>query len=68
MNSEIEALRKILGSQEQMIAQAGLSVQSYTELLDQEFWEQVPEENKATMRKAILAVAPYIQGLVRIHD
>ena len=46
MNSEIEALRKILSSQEQMMAQAGLSVQSYTELLDQEFWEQVPEENK----------------------
>ena len=46
MNSEIEALRKILGQQEQMMSQAGLSVQSYTELLDQEFWEQVPEENK----------------------
>ncbi len=46
MNSEIDALRKILGSQEEMMAQAGLSVQSYTELLDQEFWEQVPEENK----------------------
>ncbi len=46
MNTEIEALRKILSSQEQMMAQAGLSVQSYTELLDQEFWEQVPEENK----------------------
>ncbi len=46
MNSEIEALRKILGSQEEMMSQAGLSVQSYTELLDQEFWEQVPEENK----------------------
>jgi hypothetical protein len=29
-----------------MMAHAGLSVQSYTELLDQEFWEQVPEENK----------------------
>jgi hypothetical protein len=46
MNTEIEALRKILGTQEEMMAQAGLSVQSYTELLDQEFWEQVPEENK----------------------
>jgi hypothetical protein len=46
MNSEIEALRKILGSQEQMMAQAGLQVESFTELLDQEFWEQVPEENK----------------------
>src|SRR5258708_29703643 len=29
-----------------MMSQAGLSVKSYTELLDQEFWEQVPEENK----------------------
>src|SRR5437879_176010 len=46
MNTEIEGLRKILSTQEEMMAQAGLSVQSYTELLDQEFWEQVPEENK----------------------
>ena len=46
MNSEIEGLRKILGTQEQMMASAGLSVQSHTELLDQEFWDQVPEENK----------------------
>ena len=28
------------------MANAGLQVQSYTELLDQEFWEQVPDENK----------------------
>jgi hypothetical protein len=46
MNAEIEGLRKILGSQEEMMANAGLQVQSYTELLDQEFWEQVPDENK----------------------
>jgi len=46
MNSEIEALRKILGQQEEAMASAGLQVQSYTELLDQEFWQQVPEENK----------------------
>jgi len=46
MNSEIDALRKILGQQEEAMASAGLSVQSYTELLDQEFWLQVPEENK----------------------
>jgi len=46
MNTEIEALRKILSTQEEMMSQAGLSVQAYTELLDQEFWEQVPEENK----------------------
>jgi hypothetical protein len=46
MNSEIEGLRKILTSQEEQMANAGLQVQSYTELLDQEFWEQVPDENK----------------------
>ena len=46
MNTEIEALRKILTSQEEQMANAGLEVQSYTELLDQEFWEQVPDENK----------------------
>lgn len=46
MNAEIEALRKILGQQEETMASAGLQVQSYTELLDQEFWLQVPEENK----------------------
>jgi hypothetical protein len=46
MNTEIEALRKILGAQEELMASAGLSVQPHTELLDQEFWQQVPEENK----------------------
>src|SRR5258705_20012 len=46
MNTEIEGLRKILTTQEEQMANAGLQVQSYTELLDQEFWEQVPDENK----------------------
>ncbi|HSY32700.1 MAG TPA: hypothetical protein VLA42_11980 [Verrucomicrobiae bacterium] len=46
MNTEIEALRKILGAQEEVMASAGISVQSHTDLLDQEFWQQVPEENK----------------------
>jgi len=46
MNAEIEGLRKILGAQEEIMAGAGLQVQSFTELLDQEFWEQVPDENK----------------------
>jgi hypothetical protein len=46
MNAEIEALRKILGQQEETMASAGIQVHSYTELLDQEFWQQVPEENK----------------------
>ena len=35
-----------MGQQEEAMASAGISVQSYTELLDQEFWNQVPDENK----------------------
>lgn len=46
MNQELDSLRKILSSQEEIMANAGLEVQSFTELLDQEFWQQVPEENK----------------------
>src|SRR5579859_3917603 len=46
MNTEIEALRKILGQQQEQMAAAGISMSSYTELLDQEFWAQVPDENK----------------------
>jgi hypothetical protein len=46
MNTEIEALRKILGQQQDQMASAGISMTSYTELLDQEFWQQVPDENK----------------------
>src|SRR6516165_7287861 len=46
MNTEIDALRKILTQQEETMASAGVQMQSYTELLDQEFWAQVPEENK----------------------
>ena len=46
MNTEIDSLRKILQTQEEQMANAGIQVQSYTELLDQEFWERVPEENK----------------------
>src|SRR5215813_983571 len=46
MNTEIDALRKILGQQQEQLASAGISMQSYTELLDQEFWQQVPDENK----------------------
>src|SRR5206468_12746781 len=46
MNTEIEALRKIMGQQQEQMASAGITMQNYTELLDQEFWAQVPEENK----------------------
>src|SRR6516165_6074222 len=46
MNAELDALRKILTQQEETMASAGVQMQSYAELLDQEYWAQVPEENK----------------------
>ncbi len=46
MNQELDSLRKVLSSHEEIMANAGLEVQSFTELLDQQFWQQVPEENK----------------------
>lgn len=46
MNQELDSLRKILSSHEEVMANAGLEVQSFTEVLDQQFWQQVPEEEK----------------------
>ena len=46
MNTELDSLRKILSSHEEIMANAGLEVQTFTELLDQQFWQQVPEEEK----------------------
>jgi hypothetical protein len=46
MNTEIEALRKILGQHEDKMAEAGLLVESHRELLDRQFWASVPESAK----------------------
>src|SRR5215469_14175428 len=54
MNAEIDALRKILTQQEETMASAGIQMQSHTELLDQEFWAQVPEENKKEVLTSVV--------------
>ncbi len=46
MNQEVEALRKILGQHEDKMAEAGILVESHRELLDRQFWSQVPESAK----------------------
>ena len=46
MSQEIEGLRKILGTHEQKLADAGVIVESTAELLDQQFWAAVPERGK----------------------
>ena len=46
MNQEIEALRKILWQHEDRMADAGMLVESHRELLDRQFWANVPESAK----------------------
>jgi hypothetical protein len=46
MNQEIEALRKILGQHEDKMTEAGMLVESHREILDRQFWANVPENVK----------------------
>jgi hypothetical protein len=46
MNHEIENLRKILGSHEDKMSEAGILTQSHREILDKQFWAAVPESGK----------------------
>jgi hypothetical protein len=46
MSQEIDGLRKILGSHEQTLANAGVMVESTADLLDRQFWASVPERGK----------------------
>lgn len=46
MNQEIENLRKILGSHEDKMADAGLFVESHRDILDRQFWAAVPDSGK----------------------
>jgi hypothetical protein len=49
MNSEIESLRKILGSHEDKMTEAGMVVETHREILDRQFWAAVPENGKRTV-------------------
>jgi hypothetical protein len=46
MNSEIDSLRQILGEHEDKMAEAGLMVESHREILDRQFWANIPESAK----------------------
>src|SRR5467141_1584064 len=46
MNQEIENLRKILGSHEDKMSEAGILAESHREILDRQFWAAVPESGK----------------------
>jgi hypothetical protein len=49
MNQEIENLRKILGSHENKMADAGILAESHREILDRQFWAAVPESGKQSV-------------------
>lgn len=46
MNHEIENLRKILGTHEEKMVEAGMLVETHREILDRQFWAAVPEAGK----------------------
>jgi len=72
MNQEIDQLRKILGQQEDKMAEAGILAETHREMLDRVFWESVPESAK---REVLLSeeawcippknVESYVSGLLK---
>lgn len=46
MSQEVEGLRKVLGVHEEKMARAGLHVSSHSEILAQQFWNEVSPEKK----------------------
>ena len=72
MSQEIEGLRRILGVHEQKLAEAGLIVESTSDLLDRQFWAAVPERGKRAVLSSPEAwciparnVRHYIEELVQ---
>jgi hypothetical protein len=49
LGKEIDSLRKILGAHEEKMRKAGMGVESYSVVLDRQFWNSLPETGKRTM-------------------
>lgn len=49
MNREIASLREMIGEREAKMAQAGIQIESRSELMDRRFWSQVPEAGKQSV-------------------
>ncbi|HET9399386.1 MAG TPA: PilZ domain-containing protein [Candidatus Acidoferrales bacterium] len=49
MNREIASLRDMIGEREAKMAQAGIQIESRSELMDRRFWSQVPEAGKQSV-------------------
>jgi hypothetical protein len=75
MSQEIQGLRKILGTHEEKLAEAGIVVESNAELLDRQFWAAVPENGKRAVLGSSDAwciparnVRQYVEELLRRGD
>ena len=49
LGKEIDSLRKVLGSHEEKMRKAGMSVENYSAVLDRQFWNSLPEAGKRSM-------------------
>lgn len=65
MNSELENLRKVLRAREEEMGRAGLSVESHADVLDNKFWQGVPEEAR---RKVLLSGDAWVLPPVIIRN
>jgi len=75
MGGEIETLRKVLRAHEEKLGRAGIVVESYSEVLDRQFWAAVPENGKRTVLLSSDAwcipprnVAEYVRQLLDRRD
>ncbi len=72
MAQEIEGLRKVLSAHEKKMAKAGMVVEPYPDLLDRQFWAEMPESGKhaALLSPEAWCIPPhnvrqYIEELLR---
>ena len=49
LNREIASLREMIGEREAKMAQAGIHIESRSELMDRRFWAQVPDAGKQSV-------------------
>jgi len=75
LNQEVEGLRKILGQHEDKMADAGIAVESHREILDRQFWANVPDRAKrdVLLSPEAWCIPPknlqsYVAGLIERGD
>jgi hypothetical protein len=65
LNQEIESLRKILGSHEDKMLEAGILSKTHREILDRQFWAAVPDKGK---REVLLSPEAWCIPPYNVHS